>query len=73
MENALHNNPNVLKSFRRDIKHVLSERLTQLGVDPEWNKLPEKTYQEKIEILGHERNMTARVTILSHLVSPLYI
>lgn len=67
MENVVHNNPQVLKSFRRDIKHVLSERLTQLGVDPEWNKLPEKTYHEKIEILAHERAMIARVTIFYHI------
>ncbi|XP_039292326.1 zinc finger protein DZIP1L isoform X2 [Nilaparvata lugens] len=55
-------NPEILQALRSDLENMLGRRLRDLGIDPEWTQLPDKTYRDKKAALDHHKNIVAKST-----------
>ncbi|PSN33890.1 hypothetical protein C0J52_09559 [Blattella germanica] len=60
LEDALQQNPQILKELKEDLRELLARRLRELGVDPEWKGIPAGTFKQKIATLKHHQNITAK-------------
>lgn len=65
MESLLAANPDILCQLREDLTQLCARRLQTLGVDPSWRGLPPATFQNKMAVLTHQRNITAKVLFYS--------
>ncbi|GLV41613.1 DZIP1 [Carabus blaptoides fortunei] len=45
----------VLQQFRQLVEEEFDERQRELGLDPEWARLPDRTYKHKLDVLTHQR------------------
>lgn len=61
MEALLSANPNILQQLREDLQELVGRRLRGLGVDPVWTSLPPNTFRNKMAVLTHQRQITAKV------------
>lgn len=61
MAKLLSSNPEIFYSLRTDLQNILDRRLRDLGVDPEWTALPDKTFKCKIDVLKHHMKIAAKV------------
>ncbi|RZF36566.1 hypothetical protein LSTR_LSTR010677 [Laodelphax striatellus] len=53
-------NPEILQALRCDLENMLGRRLRDLGIDPEWTQLPDRTYRDKKAALDHHKNIVAK-------------
>lgn len=53
----------VLQQFRNLVEDEFVERQRDLGLDPEWVRLPDKSFKQKLDILAHQRMLEAQVSI----------
>lgn len=61
MENALQQNPRILRALKDDLRELHARRLREIGVDPEWKGIPAATFQQKMATLKHHKTITAKV------------
>jgi len=61
MENALQQNPRILRALKDDLRELHARRLREIGVDPEWKGIPAATFQQKMATLKHHQTITAKV------------
>lgn len=47
-------------SVQEDAQSMFDNRLRELGIDPEWQGLSIATYKQKMEIIRHQQNITAK-------------
>ncbi|XP_044266106.1 zinc finger protein DZIP1 isoform X2 [Tribolium madens] len=48
----------LLQHFKLEIENIIKTRLQDLGVSPDWNGLPNRSYQRALEIINHQANLT---------------
>ncbi|XP_020292118.1 zinc finger protein DZIP1L [Pseudomyrmex gracilis] len=47
-------------SVQEDAQSMFDNRLRELGIDPEWQGISIATYKQKMEIIRHQQNITAK-------------
>ncbi|KAL0132610.1 hypothetical protein PUN28_000399 [Cardiocondyla obscurior] len=50
-------------SIQEDARNMFDNRLRELGIDPEWQGIPMATYKQKMEIVKHQQNISAKKLI----------
>ncbi|XP_033232263.1 uncharacterized protein LOC117183153 isoform X2 [Belonocnema kinseyi] len=55
-----HENPLALNEQKNNLKNNFGDQLRKLGIDPEWNGIPNATYKEKFEILKHQKKLNSK-------------
>lgn len=59
-ELRVHLTPQVLGGLKEDLLNLLNRRLRELGVDPEWDKLPVASFHSNMATVKHHQNIAAK-------------
>lgn len=60
-------NPMALNELKNNLQNNFGDQLRKLGIDPEWNGIPNATYKEKLKVLRHHKKLNSEV-IFKYLI-----
>ncbi|XP_019869788.2 cilium assembly protein DZIP1L isoform X3 [Aethina tumida] len=52
--------PDVLKELEEEVKNVVNSRLRDIGVNPDWKGIPQKSYERAMDIINHQAQLTKK-------------
>ncbi|KAL2730828.1 zinc finger protein Dzip1 [Vespula squamosa] len=58
-ENSRNNNF-FLGKLKKDILETFQKKLRDLGIDPEWNEIPQVSYKQKMKIIRHHQSIYSK-------------
>ncbi|XP_018561298.1 zinc finger protein DZIP1 [Anoplophora glabripennis] len=50
----------VTEKLREEINNIINNRLQDIGISPNWNGIPQKTFEKAMEIVRHQANITKK-------------
>ncbi|KAL2748608.1 zinc finger protein Dzip1 [Vespula maculifrons] len=54
------NNSFFLRKLKKDILETFQKKLRDLGIDPEWNEIPQVSYKQKMKIIRHHQSIYSK-------------
>lgn len=51
----------MLKELEEEVKNVVNSRLRDIGVNPDWKGIPQKSYERAMDIINHQAQLTKKV------------
>nr|KAF7397066.1 hypothetical protein H0235_016603 [Vespula pensylvanica] len=54
------NNSFFLGKLKKDILETFQKKLRDLGIDPEWNEIPQVSYKQKMKIIRHHQSIYSK-------------
>lgn len=60
------NNSFSLEKLKKDILETFQTKLRDLGIDPEWNEIPQVSYKQKMKIIQHHQSIYSKVDLTLH-------
>lgn len=54
-------NSDVLQELNAHLREMFDDKLRDLGIDPEWNGIPNATFKQKMETVAHHQNINSKV------------
>lgn len=58
------NNSFFLRKLKKDILETFQKKLRDLGIDPEWNEIPQVSYKQKMKIIRHHQSIYSKVNLI---------